>query len=47
VHRYLQELAQIIEQSWAREDILPPYYIYVKIAYHLSQEARAVFKNES
>jgi SNF2 family DNA or RNA helicase len=35
------ELAQIIEQSWAREDTLPPYYIYVKIAYHLSQEARA------
>ena len=35
------ELAQIIEQSWAREDALPPYYIYVKIAYHLSQEARA------
>lgn len=35
------ELAQIIEQSWAREDTLPPYYIYLKIAYHLSQEARA------
>jgi hypothetical protein len=35
------ELAQIIEESWAREDTLPPYYIYVKIAYHLSQEARA------
>jgi SNF2 family DNA or RNA helicase len=35
------ELAQIIEQSWAREDTLPPYYIYIKIAYHLSQEARA------
>jgi SNF2 family DNA or RNA helicase len=34
------ELAQIIEHSWAREDPLPPYYIYVKIAYHLSQEAR-------
>jgi len=35
------ELAQIIEQSWARKDTLPPYYIYIKIAYHLSQEARA------
>ncbi len=35
------ELAQIIEQSWAREDTLPPYNIYIKIAYHLSQEARA------
>src|SRR5438552_5463486 len=34
------ELVGIIEQSWAREDIIPPYYIYVKIAYHLAQEAR-------
>ncbi|NOK57707.1 MAG: NgoFVII family restriction endonuclease [Chloroflexi bacterium AL-W] len=36
-----EELAQIIEESWAREAIIPPYHIYVKIAYHLSQEARA------
>jgi superfamily II DNA or RNA helicase len=36
-----EELAQIIEQSWAREELLPPYHIYIKIAYHLSQEARA------
>ena len=35
------ELVQIIEESWAREDLIPPYHIYVKIAYHLSQEARA------
>jgi SNF2 family DNA or RNA helicase len=35
------ELAQIIEQSWAREELIPPYQIYIKIAYHLSQEARA------
>jgi superfamily II DNA or RNA helicase len=35
------ELAQIIEESWAREEPLPPYYIYLKMAYHLSQEARA------
>ena len=34
------ELLQIIEESWAREEILPPYYVYLKIAYHLSQEAR-------
>src|SRR5712691_3044255 len=34
------ELLQIIEESWAREDILPPYYVYLKMAYHLSQEAR-------
>lgn len=35
------ELLEIIETSWAREDLLPPYYLYLKIAYHLSQEARA------
>jgi SNF2 family DNA or RNA helicase len=36
-----QELINIIETSWAREDLIPPYHIYVKMAYHLSQEARA------
>lgn len=36
-----EELAEIIETSWAREQILTPYHIYVKMAYHLSQEARA------
>ena len=35
-----QELVQIIEESWARETSIPPYHIYLKIAYHLSQEAR-------
>ena len=35
------ELVQIIEESWAREALIPPYHIYVKMAYHLSQEARA------
>lgn len=35
------ELVKIIEESWAREELLPPYHIYVKMAYHLSQEARA------
>ncbi|HBH88069.1 MAG TPA: NgoFVII family restriction endonuclease [Syntrophaceae bacterium] len=35
------ELVKIIEESWAREELLPPYYIYVKMAYHLSQEARS------
>ncbi len=34
-------LAQIIEESWARETLIPPYHIYIKMAYHLSQEARA------
>ncbi len=36
-----QELADIIDESWAREEVLPPYYIYLKMAYHLSEEARA------
>lgn len=35
-----EELAEIIDSSWAREKPIPPYYIYLKIAYHLSQEAR-------
>ena len=35
------ELAQVIEESWAREELLPPYQVYVKMAYHLAQEARA------
>lgn len=36
-----KELIQIIEESWAREDLLQPYYIYIKMAYHLAEEARA------
>lgn len=36
-----QELAEVIDSSWAREYPLPPYYIYLKMAYHLSREARA------
>ena len=35
-----KELVEIIEQSWAREERIPPYYIYIKMAYHLSNEAR-------
>ena len=35
------DLAQIIESSWAREEAIPPYHIYLNIAYHLSTEARA------
>ncbi len=35
------ELAEIIDTSWAREEPIPPHHIYVKIAYHLSHEARA------
>ncbi len=36
-----EELAQIIDNSWAREQQPPPYHVYLKMAYHLSQEARA------
>jgi superfamily II DNA or RNA helicase len=35
------ELAEVIDESWAREELTPPYHIYLKMAYHLSQEARA------
>ena len=35
------DLAEIIDTSWAREVAPPPYYIYLKMAYHLAQEARA------
>ena len=36
-----EELLQIIEESWARKDLVPPYHVYIKMAYHLSNEARA------
>ncbi len=35
------ELAEIIDNSWASEKLISPYYIYLKIAYHLAREARA------
>jgi hypothetical protein len=35
------ELIEILDTSWARQEVLPPYHIYLKMAYHLSQEARA------
>ena len=36
-----EELVTIIEESWAREALVPPYHVYLKMAYHLSHEARA------
>jgi len=36
-----KELIQVIDESWAALDALPPYQIYVKMAYHLAEEARA------
>ena len=35
------DLTSAIDNSWAGEKVIPPYYIYLKTAYHLSQEARA------
>ena len=35
------ELIALIEASWARTELVPPYLVYLKMAYHLSQEARA------
>ncbi|MEZ4631566.1 MAG: phospholipase D-like domain-containing protein [Deinococcales bacterium] len=35
-----QELAAIIDESWAREILPTPFEVYLKMAYHLSQEAR-------
>lgn len=34
------ELINVIDNSWASEKIIPPYYVYLKVAYHLSEEAR-------
>ena len=36
-----KELIQVIDESWARLDALPPFWIYIKMAYHLAEEARA------
>ena len=36
-----KELIEIIDESWAREKLIPPYHIYIKMAYHLAEEARA------
>ena len=35
------ELVRIIDESWARPDPVSPYLVYLKMAYHLSNEARA------
>lgn len=36
-----RELAEVLDESWAGERALPPFHVYVKIAWHLSREARA------
>jgi superfamily II DNA or RNA helicase len=39
-----EDLIAVIEESWASERLLPPYHIYLKIAWHLSQDAREGIK---
>ncbi|WP_343214137.1 helicase-related protein [Fontisphaera persica] len=34
------ELASLIENSWARETLVAPYHVYLKMAWHLSEDAR-------
>jgi superfamily II DNA or RNA helicase len=35
-----KDLIEILQESWAGDKIHSPYHIYLKMAYHLSQEAR-------
>lgn len=39
-----KELIEAIDNSWAGEKIIPPYYIYLKTAFHLSADARSGIK---
>ena len=34
------ELVEVLDDSWAADRLLDPYLVYLKMAYHLSQEAR-------
>jgi superfamily II DNA or RNA helicase len=36
-----RDLIEIIDNSWAADKLVSPFHIYLKIAYHLSREARA------
>ncbi len=36
----MPELAETLHESWASEDHLDPFLVYLKMAYHLSREAR-------
>ena len=35
-----EQIAGLIEESWAGENLLLPYHVYMKMAYHLSEDAR-------
>ncbi len=34
-----EELAELIENSWVRKELIRPYLIYLRIAYHLAEDA--------
>jgi len=36
-----EDLVRVIDESWASERLVPPFHVYLKIAWHLSREARA------
>ncbi|HSN98354.1 MAG TPA: helicase-related protein [Candidatus Nanopelagicales bacterium] len=36
-----EDLARAIDESWAGERLVPPFHVYLKIAWHLSRDARA------
>ena len=35
-----EDLIAVIEESWAGERLIPPHHIYLKMAWHLSEDAR-------
>lgn len=39
-HDVTDRLADLIEQSWAAETLRSPYLVYLKMAYHLAEDAR-------
>ncbi len=39
-----EELLAIIEESWAGQRLVAPYHVYLKMAWHLSQDAREGIK---
>lgn len=36
-----EDLVRAIDESWASERLVPPFHVYLKIAWHLSRDARA------
>ncbi len=40
-----KELVSVIEESWATEEPVPPYYIYIKMAYHLARKRGLAYQN--